>query len=400
MSRSKLLIIPDRNRIAEYAGLAEQYRLGFEYNDFFSPGLLEDEEAVERVIEEYLRSDRQPGYCTVHGAFLDITIFSDDPLIYKASDYRVEQSLCIAEKIGAGAVIFHTNYIANFRNAEYRESFVSRNAAYWTEKLSQHPGLSIYVENMFDDTPELLAALGEKMKEHPRFGICFDYAHAHVFGDENHIEEWVKTLAPYIRHVHINDNHCKTDEHLAIGDGNIDWRRFLLYREKYFPEATILLEVKGMDKIKESMEYLKSLTNIKSITVKAKLTALDELRKMVEEELSGKHCPPGFIRKIMVCVEELFVNITNYAYTLEEGFCRVDMQTAGTENAGYVRITLRDGGVPFNPLEKEEPDISLSAEERQIGGLGILMVKKIMDTVTYEYKDKQNVVTMEKRWQA
>ena len=162
MSRSKLLIRPDRNRIAEYAGLAEQYRLGFEYNDFFSPGLLEDEEAVERVIEEYLRSDRQPGYCTVHGAFLDITIFSDDPLIYKASDYRVEQSLCIAEKIGAGAVIFHTNYIANFRNAEYRESFVSRNAAYWTEKLSQHPGLSIYVENMFDDTPELLAALGEK----------------------------------------------------------------------------------------------------------------------------------------------------------------------------------------------------------------------------------------------
>lgn len=116
------------------------------------------------------------------------------------------------------------------------------------------------------------------MKEHPRFGICFDYAHAHVFGDENHIEEWVKTLAPYIRHVHINDNHCKTDEHLAIGDGNIDWRRFLLYREKYFPEATILLEVKGMDKIKKSMEYLKSLTNIKSITVKAKLTALDELR--------------------------------------------------------------------------------------------------------------------------
>ena len=231
-------------------------------------------------------------------------------------------------------------------------------------------------------------------------GICFDYAHAHVFGDENHIEEWVKTLAPYIRHVHINDNHCKTDEHLAIGDGNIDWRRFLLYREKYFPEATILLEVKGMDKIKKSMEYLKSLTNIKSITVKAKLTALDELRKMVEEELSGKHCPPGFIRKIMVCVEELFVNITNYAYTSEEGFCRVDMQTAGTENAGYVRITLRDGGVPFNPLEKEEPDISLSAEERQIGGLGILMVKKIMDTVTYEYKDKQNVVTMEKRWQA
>ena len=79
---------------------------------------------------------------------------------------------------------------------------------------------------------------------------------------------------------------------------------------------------------------------------------------------------------------------------------RVDMQTAGTENAGYVRITLRDGGVPFNPLEKEDPDISLSAEERQIGGLGILMVKKIMDTVTYEYKDGQNVVTMEKRWQA
>lgn len=259
MKCKKLLVVPDQRELSLYTDLAEQYELGFEYNDFFAPKLLDDANQLEEVRNRYLQTKAMPGYCTLHGAFLDVTVFSDDALIAKASDYRVEQSLTLAEQLGASGVVFHTNYISNFRTDSYRREFVKRNAEYWSRKLEQHNGLQIYIENMFDDTPELLAQLADAMEDKDNFGVCFDYAHAHVFGDPNEIETWVRMLAPYVKHIHINDNDFRQDLHLAVGDGDIDWARFKIYYETYFPEATVLIEVTGMDKITRSLEYLAGL---------------------------------------------------------------------------------------------------------------------------------------------
>lgn len=200
-----------------------------------------------------------PGYCTLHGAFLDVTVFSDDSLIARASDYRVEQSLTIAKRLGAKGVVFHTNYIANFKTDSYRDSFVKKNAVYWSEKLLKYPDIQIYMENMFDDTPELLAGLAEELKGYKNFGVCFDYAHAHVFGNPDEIGLWVRTLAPYVKHLHINDNDFRQDLHLAVGDGKIDWKLFKNYYENYFPDATVLIEVNSMEKIRKSLDFLESL---------------------------------------------------------------------------------------------------------------------------------------------
>lgn len=259
MKCKKRLVIPNRSELSAYTELAKQYDLGFEYNDFFVPKLLDDANQLDEVTGMYLQAQEMPQYCTLHGAFLDVTVFSDDSLIAKASDYRVEQSLKLAELLGAKGVVFHTNYIANFRLESYRKSFVEKNATYWKEKLSRHKDLQIYIENMFDDTPELLVQLAEAMKDVDNFGICFDYAHAHVFGNPQEIETWVQALAPYVKHLHINDNDWKQDLHLAVGDGNIDWKRFKTYYETYFPEATVLIEVSGMEKIRKSLDYLDRL---------------------------------------------------------------------------------------------------------------------------------------------
>lgn len=259
MKCKKRLVIPNRSELSAYTELAKQYDLGFEYNDFFAPKLLDDANQLDEVTRMYLQAQEMPQYCTLHGAFLDVTVFSDDSLIAKASDYRVEQSLKLAELLGAKGVVFHTNYIANFRLESYRKSFVEKNAVYWKEKLSRHKDLQIYIENMFDDTPELLAQLAEALKDEDNFGICFDYAHAHVFGNPEEIETWVQALAPYVKHLHINDNDWKQDLHLAVGDGKIDWKKFKSYYESYFPEATVLIEVSGMEKIQKSLEYLDSL---------------------------------------------------------------------------------------------------------------------------------------------
>ena len=150
MRCKKILIIPDRAELSSYTKLADRQDLGFEYNDFFIPKLLDDTEQLDTVIAEYEQMSGMPGYCTLHGAFLDVTVFSDDSLVARASDYRVEQSLTIAKRLGAKGVVFHTNYIANFKTDSYRDSFVKKNAVYWSGKLLKYPDIQIYMENMFD----------------------------------------------------------------------------------------------------------------------------------------------------------------------------------------------------------------------------------------------------------
>lgn len=255
----KLLMIPQVAQLDACIDIAAEYHLGFEYNDFFSPVLLEDEDAFKERILMYKEKGRDLSICTLHGAFLDITVCSDDPMIARASDCRVEQSIRAALALGVNGIVFHTNYIANFKSKSYRDRFVEGNAEYWKKKLERYPALNIYIENMFDDDPELLARLGERLQEYPNFGVCFDYAHAHVFGSEDQIDIWVKSLAPYVKHLHINDNDFYEDQHLAVGDGRIDWKRFREYYERYFPEASVLIEVNGIEKIRRSLNFIHAL---------------------------------------------------------------------------------------------------------------------------------------------
>lgn len=135
----------------------------------------------------------------------------------------------------------------------------------------------------------------------------------------------------------------------------------------------------------------------KELTVKAKLENLDTVIGFLEEELEGAECPMKISLKIQVCLEELFVNVANYAYGDSEGECTIGIITKKAEDKYMVTVRIEDSGKPFNPLEKEDPDITLSAEERQIGGLGIYMVKKTMDDVYYENNGK-NIFTMVKSW--
>lgn len=255
----KLMIIPQRDSIEEYMRLADEYGCGFEYNDFFTPKLLDDEEELNKCIELYNKTGNKPRFSTVHGAFFDVTVFSDDPRIMEVSELRVNQSLEVAKRLGAHAVIFHTNYIPNFRVDSYMDGWVEKNVLFWSRKLKEYPELSIYIENMFDTDCELLGRLGERMKDYSNFGICFDYAHAHVFGDEKDIDIWVRTLAPYVKHIHINDNDFDKDSHLALGDGRIDWKKFKNYYQKYLKGASVLLEVTGIEKTRQSLEYIKNL---------------------------------------------------------------------------------------------------------------------------------------------
>ena len=121
---------------------------------------------------------------------------------------------------------------------------------------------------------------------------------------------------------------------------------------------------------------------------------LNVINAMIDEQLEAADCPMKTQMQIDLAVEEIFVNIVLYAYAPDTGTAAVSFDI--TEDR-VARIIFEDSGVPYDPLAKEDPDVTLSANERQIGGLGIFMVKKTMDSVSYEYSEGKNILTLEKR---
>ncbi len=121
--------------------------------------------------------------------------------------------------------------------------------------------------------------------------------------------------------------------------------------------------------------------------------ALQHVNQFVEEQLEAAGCLMKNQMKIMVALEELFVNVAHYAYEDGDGTVKVILDIRDDTMV----LSLIDSGVPFDPLAKEDPDVTLSASERQIGGLGIYMVKKTMDDVAYRYEDGQNIITITHR---
>ncbi len=135
---------------------------------------------------------------------------------------------------------------------------------------------------------------------------------------------------------------------------------------------------------------------MKEVTVDATLENVDVIQGFIEEELENAEASMKAIMTVSIAVEEIYVNIAHYAYTPEVGTATVRYELQEESGVKRAIIQFIDSGTPYNPLAKEDADTTLSADERSIGGLGILMVKKSMDHVMYEFKDGQNILTIEK----
>ena len=150
----------------------------------------------------------------------------------------------------------------------------------------------------------------------------------------------------------------------------------------------------------------------KNLKILAVVDNLAQVLENVDAQLETENCPMKIQMQVDIAVEELFVNIANYAYTTDTGDADILIETLNTcpipeeyrkglskkdLKGKWLRITLSDSGVPFDPLQKDDPDISLSAQERRVGGLGIFMVKKSMDHMYYEYKDGKNHISIIKK---
>lgn len=133
---------------------------------------------------------------------------------------------------------------------------------------------------------------------------------------------------------------------------------------------------------------------MKELIIEADRMNLPQVQMFIDEQLEEAGCPMLTQTTIDIAVEELFVNIANYAYGDERG--KAVVQVSVHEEPLSVEITFIDNGKQYDPLAKADPDTSLSANQRKIGGLGIFMVKKSMDDICYEYKDGKNILTIKK----
>ena len=128
---------------------------------------------------------------------------------------------------------------------------------------------------------------------------------------------------------------------------------------------------------------------------KAKTETLSDILGFVDEMLENYECPMKIQTAVCVAIEELFVNIARYAYQDGEG--EVTLGMGLDEESRTITFRIKDRGIPFDPLKKPDPDITLSAEEREIGGLGIFITKKTMDSIEYVYENGENILTMTKK---
>ena len=136
---------------------------------------------------------------------------------------------------------------------------------------------------------------------------------------------------------------------------------------------------------------------MKELTIAATVENIESVTDFVNEQLEALDCPMKAQMQIDIAIDEIFSNIAHYAYNPEIGQATVRVEVP--EDPLSVMITFIDNGVPYDPLAKADPDTTLSAEEREVGGLGIYMVKKSMDDITYEYKDGQNILAIKKNLQ-
>lgn len=132
----------------------------------------------------------------------------------------------------------------------------------------------------------------------------------------------------------------------------------------------------------------------KELKLPATVDNISAVTNFVEHELTERNCPKSAKAQINVAIDEIFGNIAQYAYNPNNGDATVRVEV--TDDPIEVILTFMDKGKPYNPLEKADPDVTLSTKERKVGGLGIFIVKKSMDEIDYHYEDGKNVLRIRK----
>ncbi|MCR5174999.1 MAG: ATP-binding protein [Oscillospiraceae bacterium] len=214
------------------------------------------------------------------------------------------------------------------------------------------------------------------------------------FDRETGVTFWRKSLAAYLGTANEMKLREVEDKARVVGYTRMI-RRSIRRGGLETPEGRAEIDL-WKSELLELLERVDALTfDPDELELEAVVENLPYVQEFIDSHLEKTGCPPRAQMQIGLAAEEIFVNIASYAYAPEKGRAKVRVEVSG--DPVTVTITFLDRGMPYDPLQKEDPDVTLPAEERDIGGLGILLTKKTMDDVAYEYRDGQNILTLKKK---
>ncbi|HET6420746.1 MAG TPA: sugar phosphate isomerase/epimerase family protein [Geobacteraceae bacterium] len=192
---------------------------------------------------------------TIHSPFMDLNPGAVDPLVWEATFCRFNQVFDVAEIIRPTIIVFHPGY-DRWRFGDKRRQWLDNSIKIWEKMLvrSEKTGSVIAVENIFEEEPSTLRELFEQI-DSPMFRHCFDTGHFNLFSRVS-MEEWFAEVGGYIAETHIHDNNGTKDDHLPIGEGNIDFGRLFGLLNRYAPGSAYTIEAHSRENLERAMKNL------------------------------------------------------------------------------------------------------------------------------------------------
>ncbi len=223
---------------------------------YFSAAVLDqiERQDIEKLVELL---DWNPKL-SLHAPFMDLNPAAMDPMVQSATLVRFRQILNVADILKPRVAVFHAAY-DRWRYDGRKDLWLENGLDTWQKVMetASKIGLRVAVENVFDDEPEALQMLIEKI-DNKDFGFCFDVGHFNLFSKIT-MEQWFDALGSRLLEVHLHDNDGKADAHWALGQGNIDFEKLFGLINVHAPASVLAIEVHDKEGVESSLERVKQL---------------------------------------------------------------------------------------------------------------------------------------------
>jgi sugar phosphate isomerase/epimerase len=241
-------------KLKDYLEMLRKRRYDLEI--YLSAAVLDqiEKQDLEMLIE---RLDWGPKL-TLHAPFMDLNPGAMDPMVRSVTQVRFRQLLNIASILKPRAAVFHAAY-DRWRYSGRRDIWLENCIDTWRKvmEMASKTGLRIAVENVFDEDPEALHMLIEKI-DSPDFGFCFDSGHFNLFSKVT-MEQWFESLGRHLAEVHLHDNDGKADSHWALGRGTVNFEKFFNLMKAHAPVPIFTVEAHNKEDVEISLERVKQL---------------------------------------------------------------------------------------------------------------------------------------------
>ena len=225
---------------------AREYGLGLEIAEYSTAWNMDRRfEVTDPRVKESLKGISRS---ILHAPVNELFPCAVDEKARELAACRYRQAIDLAEGYGSHKIVIHGGYTPWFYHPAW---YVSQSIAFWKDFLKENPDVNIVLENVLETTPDLIVDILEGVND-SRLRMCFDVGHINAYSYIP-ILDWLETCAPWIGHIHINNNDGREDQHSGLHEGSVPMKEVLRRINSLCPEATVTLE---MTEVKPSLDWL------------------------------------------------------------------------------------------------------------------------------------------------